>query len=169
MWRNRSFREIRRIYLFSSRVICRRARGCGGARFGKIHLTDTRRLLWSPGAPLSAAGTGRQLRARAKDEPGDICFPFVDKHIAFGVSEWRCVSRRRERKRERTEREKKIYFQALAPGPLIRIDVRQVDVQVRSGFDGSVDAVAIKILASKGGISLYTAAALDLRRILCKL
>lgn len=75
--------------------------GMRRGRFGKIHLTDTRRLLWSPGAPLSPAGTGRQLRARAKDEPGDICFPFVDKHIAFGVSEWRYVSRRRDRKKER--------------------------------------------------------------------
>lgn len=43
-------------------------------RFGKIHLTDTRRLLWSPGASLSPTGTGRQLRARAKDEPGISVF-----------------------------------------------------------------------------------------------
>lgn len=30
---------------------------------------------------------------------------------------------------KRTECEKKIYFQIPAPGPLIRIDVRQVDVE----------------------------------------
>lgn len=45
-------------------------------RSGKIHLTDTRRLLWSLGAPpsllLSTTGTDRQLRARAKDEPRGI-------------------------------------------------------------------------------------------------
>jgi len=83
--------------------------GMRRGRFGKIHLTDTRHLLWSPGAPLSPAGTGRQLRARAKDEPGDICFPFVDKHIAFGVSEWRYVSRRWKRERGRGMRKKDLF------------------------------------------------------------
>lgn len=77
VWRNRFFREIRQIYLFSSRAIYRRARGTGG-RVRKNSPDVHKAPIVVPGGlpPLSPAGTGRQLRARAKDEPGGYLFSF---------------------------------------------------------------------------------------------
>lgn len=128
MWRNRSFREIRRIYLFSSRAICRRARGCGERRVRKNSPDGHKAPIVVPrGPPLSPTGTGRQLRARAKDEPGGYLFSFCRQtHRVWSI---RMAIRFETTKERRTEGEKKIYLQA--PGPLIGIGVRQVGVQVR--------------------------------------
>lgn len=49
------------------------------------------------------------------------------------------------------EGRKKIYFQALAPGPLIRIDVRQVGVEVR---ENRLTRLRLKFLRQRGK-SLY--------------
>lgn len=104
-------------------------------RFGKIHLTDTRRLLWSPGGPLYL-----------RQEPAGSCehAPRMNRGISVfllstNTSRLEYPNGDTFRDGERggeTECEKKIYFQALAPGPLIGIDVRQVGVSKSAeGFD----------------------------------
>jgi len=101
--------------------------------FGKIHLTGTRRLLWSPGGllPLSPAGTGRQLRARAKDEPGGYLFSFCRQtHRAWSIRMAIRFETTQEKRGKESASEKKIYFQSLAPGLLIGIK-RQVGIEVR--------------------------------------
>lgn len=66
----RCFRQIRCIYLFVTGVICTRRGATKGGRFGKIHLTGGHKeFIVIVGGRLSEAGTGRQLLARAKDEP----------------------------------------------------------------------------------------------------
>lgn len=91
-----------------SRAICRRARSAEG-QVRKNSPDGHKAPIVVPGGPLylrqEPAGSCEHA---PRMNPGDICFPFVDKHIAFGVSEWRYVSRRRERRRDRM-REKDLF------------------------------------------------------------
>lgn len=72
---------------------------------------DTRRFIVILGGRLSEAGTGRQLLARAKDEPWPICFRFVDKHRASNV-------RTRDTFPPEPEEKGQDLFPTLTPGPV---------------------------------------------------
>lgn len=83
---------------------------------------DTRRFIVILGGRLSEAGTGRQLLARAKDEPWPICFRFVDKHRASNVRTFAIPFHPSRKKKD------KIYFRLLHLVPslpsLVPLDTR---------------------------------------------
>jgi len=139
VWRNRSFREIRRIYLFSSRAICWRARRCEGAGSEKF-TWRTQGTYCDPRGPLYLRQEPAGSCEHAPRMNRGYLFSFCRQtHRVWSIRMAIRFETTRERERERGgggrerkgQNEKKIYFQTLAPGPLIRIDVRQVGVEVQ--------------------------------------
>lgn len=104
-------------------VICTRQRSDEGRQVRKNSPDgDTRRFIVILGGRLSEAGTGRQLLARAKDEPWPICFRFVDKHRASNVRTFAIPFHPSRKKKD------KIYFRLLHLVPslpsLVPLDTR---------------------------------------------
>lgn len=143
VWRNRFFREIRQIYLFSSRAIYRRARGTGG-RVRKNSPDGHKAPIVVPGGlpPLSPAGTGRQLRARAKDEPGGYLFSFCRQtHRVWSIRMAICFETT-QKKRGEGEARKRFISSHCGTWPSYR---NQETSRRRSPqrFDRSTDAIKI--------------------------
>lgn len=137
VWRNRVFREIRQIYLFSSRAICRRTRGAGGRVRKNSPDGHKAPIVVSGGLPpLSPAGTGRQLRARAKDEPGGYLFSFCRQtHRVWSIRMAIRFETAQKKRGSESEARKRFISSSPAPGLLIGIK-RQVAVEVRKDSIG---------------------------------